>query len=86
MELKHIPYKLAGQTPYTLKDTQTCKYKMGTLKGETFKEYTSNQLTSFLKGMSKNMMRKFNFVNIASGVLRDVTKATLNAAYEVNAR
>ena len=64
-------------------DTQI--QKMGRWRGETFKEYISDQLSTFSKGMSKNMMKSFNFVNIAAGVLKDVTKSTLNKAYQVNA-
>ena len=58
---------------------------MGRWRGETFKEYISDQLSTFSKGMSKSMMKNFNFVNIAAGVLKDVTKSTLNKAYQVNA-
>jgi len=35
--------------------------KMGRWKGDTFKEYISDQLSSFSKGMSKNMMKRFKF-------------------------
>ena len=63
-------------------DTQI--QKMGRWRGETFKEYISDQLSTFSKGMSKNMMKSFNFVNIAAGILKDVTTLTLNRAYQVN--
>jgi len=65
--------------------TDTQIHKMGRWRGETFKEYISDQLSTFLKEMSKSMMKSFNFVNIAAGVLKDVATSTLNKAYQVNA-
>ena len=35
-------------------------------------------------GMSKQMKRRFNFVNIAGGVYHDVTTATILTNYTVN--
>ena len=48
--------------------------KMGRWRSETFKEYISDQLSSFTDGMSEAMSQTFKFVNIAaSGALVDVT-------------
>ena len=51
--------------------------KMGRWRSDTFKEYISEQLSSFTKGMSKAMRRQFNFVNVEGGVLSDVTNTVL---------
>ena len=65
-------------------DTQI--QKMGRWGGETFKEYISDQLSGFSKGMSQKMSRRFNFVSIAAGALTNITKETLNTPYETNAK
>ena len=52
--------------------------KMGRWRSDTFKEYISEQLSSFTKRMSTNMRRRFNFVNVEGGVLRDITKECVN--------
>ena len=52
--------------------------KMGRWRSATFKEYIREELACFSAGMSKNMKRKFNFVNIAGGVYTDVTQAIVN--------
>ena len=44
---------------------------------DTFKEYISEQLNSFTKGMSIAMRQKFNFVNVEGGVLRDITNTVV---------
>ena len=54
--------------------------KMGRWRGETFKEYISDQLSSFTDGMSKAMSTTFQFVNIAAGTLKDVTPSLAPAA------
>ena len=51
--------------------------KMGHWCSDTFKEYISEQLSSFTKGMSRNMRKRFNFVNDKGGVLRDVTNTVM---------
>ena len=51
---------------------------MGRWKSDTFKEYISEQLSSFTKGMSTAMRTRFNFVNVEGGVLRDITKRCIN--------
>ena len=56
-------------------DTQI--QKMGRWKGATFKEYIREELACFSTGMSKDMKRKFNFVNIAGNAFHDVTDAVL---------
>ena len=43
--------------------------KMGRWTSDTFKEYISEQLNLFTKGMSKAMSQRFNFVNVEGGVL-----------------
>ena len=51
---------------------------MGLWRSNTFKEYIMEQLSSFTKGMSTNMKRRFNFVNVEGGVLKDITKDCIN--------
>ena len=54
--------------------------KMGRWRGETFKEYISEQLSSFSKGMSTKMMKRVNFVNIEGGMLKDLNDFVMAAA------
>jgi hypothetical protein len=56
--------------------------KMGRWRGETFKEYVSEQLSSFSEGMSTSMSTTFGFVNVEGGVWSDVTAATITLAYD----
>ena len=58
-------------------DTQI--QKMGRWKGATFKEYIRGELACFSMGMSTDMKRKFNFVNIAGNAFYDVTDSILTA-------
>ena len=58
--------------------------KMGRWRSATFKEYIREELACFSAGMSTNMQRRFNFVNIAGGTLHDVTDSTLGADYDSN--
>jgi len=53
-------------------------------RGATFKEYIHEELHTFAIGMSKQMCRRFNFVNIASGIYHDVTPAIINTQYTLN--
>ena len=53
---------------------------MGRWRSATFKEYISDQLSNFTDGMSKAMSTTFQFVNIAAGTLKDVTRALAPAA------
>ena len=53
--------------------------KMGRWRSATFMEYISEQLSAFTKGMSTNMRRRFNFVNVKGAVLRDITKECINS-------
>ena len=55
--------------------------KMGRWRSATFKEYIREELNCFSNGMSKQMKRKFNFVNIAGGVYTDVTSLVLTQPY-----
>jgi hypothetical protein len=59
--------------------------KMGRWKGATFKEYIREELHVFSKGMSIDMKRKFQFVNISGGVFHNVTEAAVASAYTVDA-
>ena len=59
--------------------------KMGRWRGATFKEYIREELACFSEGMSKNMRRKFNFVNIAGEAYHDVTNAVLVTEYSTMA-
>jgi hypothetical protein len=47
--------------------------KMGRWRSATFKEYIREELACFSEGMSTQMHRQFNFVNIAGGVCHDIT-------------
>ena len=58
--------------------------KMGRWRSATFKEYIREELNIYSMGMSKQMKRRFNFVNIAGGVYHDVTTATILTNYTVN--
>ncbi len=67
-----------GANPLALvgyRDTQI--QKMGRWKGATFKEYIHEERTCFSTGMSKDMERKFNFVNIVGSLFVDVTDTLL---------
>ena len=50
---------------------------MGRGRSDTFREYIPEQLNSFAKGMSTAMRRRFNFVNVEGGVLRDITNTVV---------
>jgi hypothetical protein len=58
---------------------------MGRWKGATFKEYIREELHVFSEGMSRDMKRKFQFVNISGGVFHDITSAVIATTYTVNA-
>ena len=58
--------------------------KMGRWRSATFKEYIREELNIYSVGMSTNMKRRFNFVNIAGGVYHDVTTATILTNYTIN--
>ena len=60
-------------------DTQI--QKMGRWRGNTFKEYISDQLANASEGMSKAMSKTFKFVCVSGGILNDVTTTTLNTPY-----
>lgn len=66
---------LSGYSEYQIQ-------KMGRWRSATFKEYISNQLSTFTDGMSKAMSKKFQFVNIAAGAMVDVTDKLAPAAAE----
>ncbi len=54
-------------------DTQI--QKMGRWRGKTFKEYIRENLSIFASGMSKDMKRVFQYVNIEGHAYYDVTDA-----------
>ena len=56
--------------------------KMGRWRGETFKEYVSEQLSTFSEGMSSAMSRTFGFVNVEGGVWSDITEAIVDMEYD----
>ncbi|KAK1732566.1 hypothetical protein QTG54_016707 [Skeletonema marinoi] len=58
--------------------------KMGRWRSATFLEYIKESLFESSAGMSTNMKRSFNFVNVEGGVFRDITGVTLNSVYSVN--
>ena len=58
--------------------------KMGRWRSATFKEYIREELNIYTTGMSRQMKRRFNFVNIAGGVYHDVTTTTINSKYTIN--
>jgi hypothetical protein len=60
--------------------------KMGRWRSATFKEYIREELSCYSAGMSTNMKRKFNFVNIAGGVYTDVTPTVIQTQYTCNTR
>jgi hypothetical protein len=65
------------------RDTLTEKYKKWDAGGPLLKN-TSAKNWHFSAGMSRNMMRQFNFVNIAGGAYHDVTPAILHDTASTN--
>ncbi len=57
---------------------------MGRWRSQTFKEYIREELSCYSAGMSTDMKRKFNFVNIAGGVYHDVTTTVIDTNYTQN--
>ncbi len=57
-------------------DTQI--QKMGCWCRATFKEYIREELVCYARGMSRDMKRKFNFVNIAGNAFTEITVDTLH--------
>ena len=57
-------------------DTQI--QKMGRWRGATFKEYIREELACYATGMSKDMKRKFNFVNIARNAFTEIDSDALH--------
>ena len=53
-------------------DTQI--QKMGRWRGATFKEYIREELACYAAGMSGDMKRKFNFVNIAGNAFHEINE------------
>ena len=61
--------------------SNTQKQKMGRWRGATFKEYIREELACFSAGMSKDMKKKFLFVNIAGNAFHDVTNELVLKEY-----
>jgi hypothetical protein len=59
--------------------------KLGRWRGETFKEYIREQLSTFSEGMSRSMKKSFGFVNVEGGAYYDVTNTVLGMEYETGA-
>jgi hypothetical protein len=57
-------------------DTQI--QKMGRWRGATFKEYIREELACYARNMSRDMKRKFNFVNIAGNAFTDIPDEILH--------
>ena len=57
-------------------DTQI--QKMGRWRGATFKEYIREELACYAAGMSNDMKRKFNFVNIAGNAFHEINDTIFN--------
>jgi hypothetical protein len=55
--------------------------KMGRWRSATFKEYIREELACFSEGMSRQMKRTFQFVNISGGVYTDITEQVLPLPY-----
>jgi hypothetical protein len=51
---------------------------MGRWRGATFKEYIREELACYARNMSRDMKRKFNFVNIAGNAFTDIPDDTLH--------
>lgn len=59
--------------------TDTQIQKMGRWRGATFKEYIREELACYAAGMSTDMKRKFNFVNIAGNAFHEITDTIINS-------
>ena len=57
-------------------DTQI--QKMGRWRGATFKEYIREELACYAHNMSRDMTRKFNFVNITGNAFTDIPADALH--------
>jgi hypothetical protein len=57
-------------------DTQI--QKMGRWREATFKEYIREELACYARGMSRDMKRKFNFVNIAGNAFTEIPADSLH--------
>jgi hypothetical protein len=64
--------------------SETQIQKMGRWQGATFKEYIHKELACFSIGMSTNMKRKFDFVNITVNAFNTITSVLIEREYEVN--
>ena len=53
-------------------------------KRATFKEYICEELACYLEGMTKNMKRKFKFVNISGNAYHDVMSKCFEEDYNIN--
>ncbi len=46
--------------------------------GATFKEHIREELACYVRGMSRDMKRKFNFVNIAGNAFTEIPADSLH--------
>ena len=51
---------------------------MGQWRGATFKEYIQEELACYVQGMSRDMKRKFNFVNITGNAFTEIPVDSLH--------
>ncbi len=51
---------------------------MGQWRGATFKEYIQEELACYVQGMSWDMKRKFNYVNIAGNAFTEIPADSLH--------
>ena len=58
-------------------DTQIQK-KIGRWRGATCKEYIREELACYARNMSRDMKRKFNFVNIAGNAFTEIPHTALH--------
>ena len=58
--------------------------KMGRWKSATFMEYIREELDCFSAGMSENMKKRFEFVNVSGDNVYDMTTTLMAEDYNVN--
>jgi hypothetical protein len=51
---------------------------MGRWRGATFKEYIREELACYARNMSRDMKRKFKFVNIAGNAFTEIPHTELH--------
>ena len=56
---------------------------MGRWRGATFKEYIREELAVYAENMSRDMKRKFGFVNIAGNAFHDIAFEELDGMQQL---